>query len=92
MSNHSSEGPRLSDTELAEVLASPRTWTLWFSPDGSRILELSTKCAPTEGFQVAAEMRAFLTGNGVNLSGEQQTKTREGLEYFAGSLGTAAEA
>ena len=31
---------------------------LWLYPDGSRILELSTKCAPTEAFQVAAEARA----------------------------------
>src|SRR3954463_1546306 len=27
---------------------------LWLYPDGSRILELSTKCAPSEMFQVAA--------------------------------------
>ena len=27
---------------------------LWTYPDGERILELSTKCAPGEGFQVAA--------------------------------------
>ena len=33
---------------------------LWLYPDGSRILELSTKCAPAEAFQVAAETRAFL--------------------------------
>jgi hypothetical protein len=64
---------------------------LWLYPDGSRILELSTKCAPTEGFQVAAELRAFLSGKGVDLSGEQQTKTKAALEYFATSLGTAAE-
>ena len=41
---------------------------LWLYPDGSRILELSTKCAPTEAFQVAAEARAFLTGRGVDLA------------------------
>ena len=35
---------------------------LWLYPDGSRIVELSTKCAPSEAFQVAAEARAFLTG------------------------------
>jgi len=56
---------------------------LWFYPDGSRILELSTKCAPSEAFQVAAETRAFLGERGVNLEGEQQTKTRTALEYFA---------
>ena len=27
---------------------------LWFYPDGSRIMELSTKCEPTEAFDVAA--------------------------------------
>ena len=55
---------------------------LWFYPDGSRILELSTKCAPGEAFQVAAETRAFLAGRGVNLSGEQETKTRTALDFF----------
>jgi hypothetical protein len=64
---------------------------LWLYPDGSRILELSTKCAPMEAFQVAAEVRAFFSGKGVDLSGEQQTKTKVALEYFATSLGTAAE-
>jgi hypothetical protein len=59
---------------------------LWLYPDGSRILELSTKCAPTEAFQVAAEARAFLTGRGVDLGGEQQTKTKTALEFFAGEL------
>jgi hypothetical protein len=56
---------------------------VWFYPDGSRILELSTKCEPAEAFQVAAETRAFLASRGVDLSGEQQTKTRTALEYFA---------
>ena len=28
---------------------------MWLYPDGSRVLELSTKCAPDEAFQVAAE-------------------------------------
>jgi hypothetical protein len=59
---------------------------LWLYPDGRRILELSTKCAPTEAFQVAADTRAFLTGRGVTLAGEQQTKTRTALEFFAADL------
>ena len=62
----------------------------WFYPDGSRILELSTKCAPGEGFQTAAELRAFLGNKGVNLSGEQQTKTKAALEYFSANLETGA--
>ena len=56
---------------------------LWLYPVGSRILELSTKCAPSEGVQVAAEMRAFLAQRGISTLGEQQTKTRTALEYFA---------
>jgi hypothetical protein len=56
---------------------------MWLYPDGSRVLELSTRCATNEAFQVAAESRAFLTKSGVDLSGEQQTKTRKALRYFA---------
>jgi len=56
---------------------------LWIYPDGSRILELSTRCTTTEAFQVAAETRAYLVERGVDLSGEQETKTRKALEYFA---------
>ena len=50
------------------------------------ILELSTKCAPSEAFQVAAETRAFLTERGVDLTGEQETKTKKALEYFSERL------
>jgi hypothetical protein len=58
----------------------------WLYPDGSRILELSTKSAPSEAFQAAAETRAFLAGRGIDLSGEQQTKTRKALDFFAKPL------
>jgi hypothetical protein len=63
---------------------------LWFYPDGSRILELSTKCAPTQAFQVAAETRSFLSSQGVDLFGEQQTKTKTALEYFSRNRNAAA--
>lgn len=56
---------------------------LWQYPDGSQILELSTKCAPDMAFEVAAETRAYLTAHGVDLSGEQQTETHTALEYFS---------
>jgi hypothetical protein len=62
---------------------------LWFYPDGSRILELSLKCDPDEAFQVAAEVRADLASRGINLFGEQETKTRTALEYFAQDLAAA---
>jgi hypothetical protein len=59
---------------------------LWNYPDNSRILELSTKCVPAEAFQVALETRAFLRNRGVDLSGEQQTKTKTALDFFSKSL------
>jgi len=59
---------------------------LWSYPDGSRVLELSTKCAPVEAFQVAAEARAFLAQRGVDLSAEQETKTAKALEFFAAQV------
>ena len=65
---------------------------LWFYPHGSRILELSTRCAPTQGIQVAAETRAFLSSQGVDLLGEQQTRTKTAVEYFSRNLDAAATA
>jgi hypothetical protein len=56
---------------------------MWLYPDGSRVLELSTKCSPGDAFQAAAEARAFLTGKGVSLAGKQETKTRKALQFFA---------
>jgi len=59
---------------------------LWNYPDGSRILELSTKCLPADAFQAAAEGRAFLSSKGVETGGAQSTKTRVALEFFANEL------
>lgn len=59
---------------------------LWMYPDGSHIVELSTKCTPKEAIDVAAETKAFLESRGVNLQGEQQTKTKAALEFFVREL------
>lgn len=64
----------------------PLTVELWNYPHGSRILELSTKAAPSEAFQAAAETRAFLTERGISLDGKQETKTRTALEFFSREL------
>jgi hypothetical protein len=56
---------------------------LWFYPDGSRILELSTRCGPAEALTVAVQAKAFLEARGIDLSGVQQTKTRTALELFS---------
>jgi hypothetical protein len=59
------------------------TVEMWLYPDGSRILEVSTKCLPEEAFQVGAEFKAYLARCGVALSGVQEPKTRNALEFFA---------
>jgi hypothetical protein len=92
---HAPNGPDLDDlVPLGPVnvlklrytpLKFPRKVTVeaWFYPDGSRIVELSTKCAPNEAFQAAAEARAFLSAQGISIVANQHTKTRTALDYFA---------
>lgn len=62
--------------------ARPMVAEMWLYPDGSRVLELSAKCRPDEAFQVAANARAFLSGQGIKLTGQQETKTRHALELL----------
>jgi hypothetical protein len=95
---HAPEGLELDDlSTLGPVFVLKLKWVpegydrklvgeLWLYPDNSMIIELSTKCAPTEAFQVAAETRAFLTQRDVDLTGEQETKTKKALEFFAERL------
>ena len=59
---------------------------MWLYPDGSRILELSTKALPSEALNVAIEVREFLAERGVEMSGQQQTKTKAALEFFSAEL------
>jgi hypothetical protein len=59
---------------------------VWMYPDGSRILELSMKCLPSEAFQVAAEARHYLGVQGIDLTGVQQTKTRAALDFYREEL------
>ena len=101
---HAPEGIGLDDLSvlgpinLLKLKFSPRGYgrrlvaELWLYPDGSRILELSTKCVPTEALGAAAETRAFLSKQGVDLSGEQQTKTKTALDFFSRNLKAGASA
>jgi len=73
-------------SELGRRLAAE----LWFYPDGSRILELSTKCSAVDAFQVAAEARLYLTEKGVSLEGKQETKTKAALNFFSKQLRAAS--
>jgi hypothetical protein len=95
---HAPEGVALEDLAILgpvfvlklrwvpEDLARKLVAEVWFYPDNSMILELSTKCAPSEAFQAAAETRAFLAKHGVEPSAEQETKTKKALEFFAAAL------
>jgi hypothetical protein len=56
---------------------------LWFYPDGSRVLELSTKCAPVEMMQVVTETRLYMGDLGITLHAAQETKTKSALQFFA---------
>jgi hypothetical protein len=97
-SEHAPDGIELDSLEvlgpitLLKLKFSPKGFgrrlvaELWFYPDGSRILELSTKCAPKDAVETALASRAFLVKQGVDLSGEQQTKTRTALDFFAKEL------
>jgi hypothetical protein len=99
---HAPEGVALDDLSILgpifvlKLKSSPGEYErtlvteLWLYPDGSRILELSTKCATTEAFQVAAETRAFLAGRGIHVTGEQQTKTHKALAFFSNQLRSAS--
>ncbi|MDA0169469.1 hypothetical protein OJ998_10260 [Solirubrobacter taibaiensis] len=70
---------RMTPPEFARRLVTE----VWFYPDGSRILELSTKCPPSDAFEAVAETRAFLGTCGIDTSGEQHTKTKQALEFFS---------
>ena len=59
---------------------------LWMYPDGSRILELSTKATPQDAFHVAAETRDYLKKKGLDLTAEQQPKTNRALKHFTDLL------
>ncbi|HUK94463.1 MAG TPA: hypothetical protein VLU96_05340 [Gaiellaceae bacterium] len=95
---HAPDGIALDDlTLLGPILVLKLKWKpkdfaqklvaeLWNYPDNSRILELSTKCPPSEAFNVSLEAKAYLTGKGVDLTGEQQTKTKTALDFFSHEL------
>ena len=64
----------------------PITIEMWLYPDGSRILEVSTKCLPKEGFQVAAEFKTYLAARGIVVGADQAPKTKAALEFFSAGL------
>jgi hypothetical protein len=49
-------------------------------------LELSTKSTPLEASGASSQVRAYLAGQGIAISGAQETKTRMALEFYTAQL------
>jgi len=64
----------------------PIIMEMWLYPDGSRVMEISTKSLPKEAFQVAADFKSYLASHGIVLSADQSAKTRTSLEFFSARL------
>lgn len=56
----------------------------WTLPDGSNLLELSTKVTLREADQIAKAFEALLVARKFDTSAKQETKTRTALEFFSG--------
>ena len=55
---------------------------MWLYPDGTRIVELSTKCLPGEGLDVADQLLDFLASKDISTDSEQHTKTKTALDLL----------
>jgi hypothetical protein len=64
---------------------------VWLYQDGARLMELSTKCDPSDTFNVVAEVRAYLAKLGIEVDTTGQTKTRTALDFFRRRLAAASE-
>jgi uncharacterized protein YjbK len=77
---------RKYELELAE-LDHELTVEVWVLPDGSDLVELSIKVAPDDAEKAGRDLREFLEGQGFDVGGDQQTKTRAALSFFTGRAG-----
>jgi hypothetical protein len=59
---------------------------MWLFPDGSRNLEISAKSEPIGAFQVAQDLKQYFQDVGIELTGNQQTKTRAAMEFYQGEV------
>jgi hypothetical protein len=78
--------PRFSPGELRRRMVAE----LWFYPDSSRTLELSTKRLPAGAFRPPPQ--GLPTSWGFGLAGEQATKTKTAHRVFSHSLHAGATA
>ncbi len=59
----------------------------WKLPDGSDLVELSIKVEPGEATEAAGDFTAYLESLGLDVGGDQQTKTRGALTFFTTGKG-----
>jgi hypothetical protein len=59
----------------------------WVLPDGSNLIELSTKVEPGDADEAERDFDAFLRKRKIDPEGDQQTKTRT-APYFTGGAGS----
>ncbi|MBK6865875.1 MAG: adenylate cyclase [Ideonella sp.] len=64
----------------------PLTIEVWFYPDDTRILEVSTKCLPEETFNVGHAFRTYLADRGIALGAKQEPKTKTAIDFFGAML------
>ncbi len=64
----------------------PIVMEVWIYPDGSLVMEVSTKCLPKEAFQVIGDFKEYLARHGIALGADQSAKTRTALEFFGARL------
>jgi hypothetical protein len=88
----------LGPTYLLKAKHNPKSFgrriviEMWLYPDGSRILEISTKCLPEEAFQTGVEFKAYLANCGITVGLTDATKTKSAMEYFRERLESRAGA
>ena len=70
----------------------PVTVEMWLYPDGSRVLEVSTKCLPHEAFQIGTEFKQYLSDAGIPIAAAQEAKTRTAMQYFKAQMDAEAPA
>lgn len=59
----------------------------WKLPDGSDLVELSIKVEPGEATEAAGDFTSYLESLGLDVGGDQQTKTRGALTFFTTGKG-----
>ena len=69
--------------ERPKTFDRPVVVELWLYPDGSHILEISTKGIPEEAFQLAAQFRTFIVECGIPLQKNSAMKTSGALEFHS---------